>query len=131
MTPERFLSGIRKLAETLCEGAKSAPSNIQFEREPQKSGKGGRGGRAKQAGIGKCPLCQHGAVLENSKAFYCSRYQEGCGLTMWKDAASRHGGPALTAELMKRALADGRVVGSTGTLVREGGRVWFEPKPGR
>lgn len=129
LAPDRFLSGIRKLSATLCERAKSAPSSIQFEQETRRKPKGARGGNKNPAQIGvKCPLCKQGDVLENSKAFYCSRYREGCGLTIWKDALVRQGGPILTEALVKRALTDGRVRGSTGVLAHEHGKVWFEPK---
>jgi DNA topoisomerase-3 len=37
--------------------------------------------------LGACPRCQHGRITENSRAFGCSRYQEGCGFTVWKQIA--------------------------------------------
>ena len=35
-------------------------------------------------GLGKCPLCTKGSIMENSKAFYCSSWREGCKFTLWK-----------------------------------------------
>ena len=140
LSPDRFLSGIRALSLALCAQAKNAPQDVRFEKEDQKrksskrrSAKGmgtqGESAKRKFGGIGvKCPLCQNGDVLENSKAFYCSRFREGCTLTIWKDAVARNGGPVLTAALVKRVIAEGRVVGSTGVLWHERGKVGFEGK---
>lgn len=125
MEPERFLSGIRRLAASLVESAKAAPGDIQFEREARQKGRGGapRGAQS----FGKCPVCGRGEMLENSKAFYCSRWREGCGLTIWKDCCVKSGGPALTGSLVEKALKEGRVVGSTGAIVFQNGAVRFEP----
>ncbi|MCL1964152.1 MAG: DNA topoisomerase 3 [Firmicutes bacterium] len=124
MQPERFLSGIRRLASSLVDSAKTSPADIYFEREERK----GRGGSAKRsAAIGAvCPLCGQGALLENSKAYYCARYRDGCKLTIWKDCVVRAGGPELSPALMKRLLAEGKVRGSTGTIRHAGGVVRFE-----
>lgn len=129
MAPERFLEGIRKLAASLVESAATAPADVVFEQEEKRGGKRQRTAKAKAAGIGaKCPLCGQGDVLENSKAFYCSRWKAPCGLTIWKDAVARMGGPVLTAALMKRLLLENRVAGSTGILVHSNGSVSFEAK---
>lgn len=126
MTPERFLSGIQKLAASLVQSAESAPKDIVFEKEER------RGGKAKGLkSLGTCPLCGKGSVLENTKAFYCSRWKEGCALTVWKDCCVKASGPVLTGALMERALRDGRVVGRSGTLVHEKGIMRFEGKQGK
>lgn len=124
MEPERFLSGIRRLSASLVESADTAPSEVRFEKEEKR---GRRGAKAKPAGIGvKCPLCGEGEVLENSKAFYCQRWRDGCKLTLWKDALTREGGPALTAAIAVRVIREGRLKGSTGTIVHERGALRFE-----
>ncbi|TWU43984.1 DNA topoisomerase 3 [Novipirellula aureliae] len=38
--------------------------------------------------IGKCPLCQS-PVVETPKAYSCSRWREGCPLTIWKTMSGR------------------------------------------
>ena len=125
MEPDRFLTGIRRLAASLVESARKAPGDVAFAREERRKGKGPK---AKPAGIGAaCPACGQGELLENSKAFYCSRWRDGCKLTFWKDALEKSGGPPLTATLVALAVKQGRVRGSTGTLVHEKGRLWFEP----
>lgn len=37
---------------------------------------------------GICPICKQGEITENTKAFGCSRYRDGCGFTIWKTVAS-------------------------------------------
>ncbi len=126
MAPDRFLSGIRRLSAVLVEGAKAAPSDIVFEKEERKSPR--RGTAKTSAGVGvKCPLCGKGDVLENSKAFYCSRFREDCKLTIWKDAVQRQGGPELTPALVKRLFLEKKLYGSTGLLSLDGATVRFNP----
>ncbi len=129
MTSNRFLTGIRRLAVSLTESAQAAPSDIVFEKEEPKAGRGAKP-KAKGAGPGlgaPCPLCGTGEVLENTRAFYCSRWREECRLTIWKDTCEKVGGPPLTKALVQRVLAEGSVRGSTGTLVHDKGSIRFVP----
>ena len=123
MEPERFLAGIRRLSASLVESAQKAP-DVPFE--PETGVKTRKRRAAPAQALGKCPLCGKGDVLENSKAFYCSRWQEGCALKIWKDCVVREGGPQLTAALMQRLLQQPRLRGSTGTLCWQDGKVTFE-----
>jgi hypothetical protein len=75
----------------------------------------------------KCPLCGEGSLSENSRAFGCSRWKQGCSFTFWKDAVLKQGGPALTEALVRALLQNGSVRGSTGTLHWKDNRVSFEP----
>lgn len=36
-------------------------------------------------GIGICPICHKGKILEGKKSFYCSEYKNGCQAVIWKD----------------------------------------------
>lgn len=128
MTPDRFLSGIRRLAASLVDSAQQAPADVAFEKEQRKTRKGGK--RPKPVALAKCPVCGQGDVLENSKSFYCSRWKDGCKFTLWKNAVEKAGGPTLTAPLVTRLLAEGRLRGSTGTLVYRDGYVSFETDTG-
>lgn len=123
---ERFFEGIRRLAAFLTGyAAKNAP-DVAFAPE-ERRGKGKR--RAKSLGI-SCPLCHEGTVVENDRAFGCSRWQVGCRFTLWKDAVSRIGGPELSAKLVTALLQSesGDLRGSTGVLHYHDGYVSFTPK---
>ena len=77
-----------------------------------------------------CPLCGQGQVTENTKAFGCSRWQEGCKFTIWKDCVTQIGGPAIDINLVKALLSaeNGDLRGSTGILHYHHGYVSFTPK---
>ena len=42
-----------------------------------------------QEGLGMCPICKRGQVLENPKAYGCSEYKNGCEFTIWKEMSSK------------------------------------------
>lgn len=125
---ERFMLGIRRLAEFLTKFAAENAPEVAFERE-ERRGKGKRKAQGKNLHM-PCPLCKQGEITENAKAFGCSRWREGCKFTLWKDAVSRVGGPELTDKLVKALLAaeGGDLRGSTGTLHYHDGYVTFTPK---
>lgn len=124
---ERFLEGIRKLSAFLVEYAGQKAPDVSFEKE-ERRGKGRR--RASNQMNLPCPLCGKGKVTENSRAFGCSRWQEGCGFTLWKNAVTGVGGPELNQKIIKALLTstDGSVRGSTGTLHYRNGMVVFTKK---
>ena len=123
---ERFLEGIRRLSAFLTGYAARNAPDVAFEPE-ERQRKGKR--RAKSLAI-PCPLCHEGSVVENERAFGCSRWREGCRFTLWKDAVSRVGGPELNAKLVAALLQSesGDLRGSTGVLHYHDGYVSFTPK---
>ena len=125
---ERFLEGIRRLAAFLTKYAGESAPDVAFEREERRA-KGRKQVSSKSIGI-PCPLCKQGHVTENSKAFGCSRWQEGCKFTIWKDCVSKIGGPLIDAKLTKALLSaeNGDLRGSTGVLHFHEGYVTFTPK---
>lgn len=70
----------------------------------------------KAGDLGSCPLC-HSPVVESAKAYSCSRWREGCGLTIWKSVAGKKITPAMFKKLLK--------TGETATLKG------FKPKLGK
>ncbi len=74
----------------------------------------------------QCPLCGK-PVTENSKAFGCSAWREGCRFTLWKNGLTRGGGPMLTEKLVQLILKNGTVQGSTGVIAMKDGRLSFTP----
>jgi DNA topoisomerase-3 len=67
-------------------------------------GQTGGGGAAQATGLGRCPICEQGEVVESRKAFGCSRWRDGCGLTIWKHLS----GHRVTGQEIKQLLAGGR-----------------------
>ena len=123
----RFLDGIRRLAAFLVEYAANQAPPVPFEAEQRRTK--GKKRSSKQMEL-PCPLCGRGKITENSKAFGCSRWREGCSFTLWKNAVVGAGGPELNAKIVRALLnaSDGSVRGSTGTLRYQNGRVTFQRK---
>ena len=123
----RFLDGIRRLAAFLVEYAANQAPLVPFEAEQRRTK--GKKRSSKQMEL-PCPLCGRGKITENSKAFGCSRWREGCSFTLWKNAVVGAGGPELNAKIVRALLnaSDGSVRGSTGTLRYQNGRVTFQRK---
>ncbi|MDD2647268.1 MAG: DNA topoisomerase 3 [Eubacteriales bacterium] len=123
---DRFMEGIRRLTSYLVDYAKSA-KDIAIPEELRR-GKA-KGKRRTASGVkmlegALCPIC--GApVQENDKAFGCSKWREGCGFTIWKNALERGGGPAITAPIVKLLLDKKEVRGSTGLIALSGERLSF------
>ena len=114
---DRFMEGIHKFAAFLVEQGKTAPE-MQFEKEEyKKKGRKTASSSSKVTDIGiPCPVCKKGHVTENSKAFGCSEWKNGCKFTIWKNCLESSGGPTLTAKLVQLVIEKGSVRGSTGTI---------------
>ncbi len=106
--PERFMQGIRRYSTFLVDAAASAPTDVIFEKEASK-GKYASKSNLKKLGR-PCPLCGKGEVQENSKAFGCSEWKNGCKFTIWKDVLKRAGGNAITASAMDKLLSGETIV---------------------
>lgn len=115
--PARFMEGIRKLTLFLVDKVLNEPKDLVFEREPSKSrAKLPKSGTSAKTLEGlACPLCGKG-VIENTKAFGCSGWKEGCHFTIWKNALTRVKGPVLTQALIKALLQKGELRGSSGLI---------------
>ena len=126
---ERFMQGIRKLTVFLIQYAQETKTEASFPEEMRRGKKGGS--RKKAAAVQAvpgvvCPLCGK-PVQENSKAFGCSAWREGCHFTLWKDGLKRCGGPMLTEKLVALLLSQGTVKGSTGVIALADGKITFTP----
>ncbi len=126
----RFMEGIRKLTVFLINYAKDTKTEASFPEDMRRGRKGG--GKKKSAAVkavegAVCPLCGK-PIQENSKAFGCSGWREGCHFTLWKDGLKRGGGPALTEKLVALLLEKGTVRGSTGVVTLQNGQIMFTPK---
>jgi DNA topoisomerase-3 len=90
--------------------ARAAAPGASRKRRGGRSGAAGeargkpRAPSARASDLGHCPVCTQGEVIENSKAFGCSRWRDGCKLTIWKTVA----GHKLSMPEVRRLLAEGR-----------------------
>lgn len=101
MPPDRFMESIKRYVCFLAENPFKTETNIIFAPEAPKASK-----RSKQKSLGACPFC-HSPVYENSKAFYCAGWKNGCKFTVWKDELKSYGGevtPTLISELLAKGV---------------------------
>ncbi len=86
MEPERFMQSIQRYVCFLIEDADKNKMDIQFAPEKMKGGKG----KKRNVSLGKCPKCDSGTILENTKGYYCTNWKSGCKFTIWKDVAKAY-----------------------------------------
>lgn len=93
MAPDRFMGSIKRFVMFLIDDAQKNKREVVFEAEtPIK--------KHRNVSLGKCPVCGS-KVLENSKAFYCSNWKEGCAFTVWKNILDRYGNNMDSAKMRK------------------------------
>lgn len=97
MTEERFLESIRRYVRFLVDDAAQHKKDVVFEAERP------REKRSRVQGLGKCPLCGKGKILENSRSYYCTEWKNGCKFSLWKDSTEPYG-ILLDAPKVKRLL---------------------------
>ncbi|MCD8091118.1 MAG: DNA topoisomerase 3 [Clostridiales bacterium] len=113
METEKFMGSIKRYVNFLAANPFNTNTGVVFAPEPSKA--------AKKAGLktfGVCPFCG-GPVLENTKAFYCGGWKNGCKFTVWKDELKGYGGE-VNGELIKKLLSEGRVKEVSLTLPQTG-----------
>lgn len=97
---DRFMESIKRFVVFLIDSSKTK-KDVVFERENTKKSR-------KSNGLGKCPLCGQGNIYENTKAFYCQNWKNGCNYTVWKNCLDSYG-QKLDEKMMKKLLKDRRI----------------------
>lgn len=104
MDPERFMGSIQRYVVYLIEAAKTTRKDIEFEQDKPRFK-----GKSNKKAFGKCPVCGEGDVFENTKAFYCARWQEKCQFTIWKNQLRNYQIPEITKAMITQLLKDGKI----------------------
>ena len=110
---------VRSMVPQVAKGKALTPEQVTQARESQNGRRKDRKKRmrgGKSVVLGTCPKCKEGEVRENPKAYGCSRYREGCNLTIWKKTA----GKDLSPKLAKDLLTDGHTEHLDGFTSRAG-----------
>lgn len=95
---KRFMESINRYVKYLVEKASEVKQEVVFEKEEKKPS------NKRIVSLGKCPACEKGKILENSKGFYCSEWKSGCKFTIWKNSLEKNGievTPAIVRKLLK------------------------------
>lgn len=111
MTQERFLESIQRFVQFLVTDAQQNKKDVLFEAEPVRQ----KGKRSKITGLGKCPACKKGKILENTKAYYCSEWKQGCHFTIWKSSTAPYDVTVEPAQIRK--LLKGESVGPVSAVL--------------
>ena len=114
----RIVGFIREWVPEVAEGPALSPEQVAAAREkqPGRKGKGRKGGGMQPTGLGGCPLCKAGEIVETTKAYGCSRYREGCRFTLWKTVA----GFKLAKQQVEQLLREGRTARIEGFTSKAG-----------
>jgi DNA topoisomerase-3 len=106
MDPNRFMVNIKDYVKYIVDESKKSNLKVSFPNESQEKNNNSKTAK----GLGKCPLCTKGSIMENSKAFYCSSWREGCKFTLWKNSLERYG-HKITRDMIKKLLKDNIIKG--------------------
>lgn len=113
MTDKKFMASIRRYVCFLVETSAQEKQEVVFEKETKK------GKRKKSVSLGTCPLCQKGSILENTKAYYCSEWKNGCAFTIWKNSVESYG-ISLKSAMVKKLLLQRKINAVAVTLPQTG-----------
>lgn len=97
MSQTRFLESIRRYVCFLVQDAAERKQEITFDEPVRRS----RTPAGKDLGV--CPRCGQGRIRENSKAYACSQWKNGCTFTIWKNSTQPYG-VTLDAAMVRRLL---------------------------
>lgn len=85
METDKFMESIKRFVVYLVKSSEKTKGSVVFEEQkakkngPKKSSYNGKT-------FGTCPICNEGKVIENSKAYACSEWRQGCKFTIWKNS---------------------------------------------
>lgn len=82
MVPKRFMDSIIRYVNYIIIESNKVNSEIVFPEEPAQINN--------KYKIVKCPLCNQGSILENTKAFYCTNWKSGCKFNIWKSSVEQY-----------------------------------------
>ncbi len=97
---EPFMASINRFVAYLVKSAEKSKHLVTFEEDQKRKSNYKIKGKV----YGQCPICGEGQITVNSKAYYCSRFLDGCKFTLWKNALDPYGD--LTEEMVERLLKD-------------------------
>ena len=78
MDPNRFMVNIKDYVKYIVDESKKSNLKVSFPNESQEKNNNSKTAK----GLGKCPLCTKGSIMENSKAFYGGNVNSPFGKTV-------------------------------------------------
>ncbi len=115
MESDRFMGSIERFVAYLVQSASRTRGKVQFDRKPIPENK-----KKKIKGLGTCPVCKTGKILENSKSFYCTEWRNGCKYSIWKNTLERYGKKTIEEDVIRQLLKDEKIESYPITLPQTG-----------
>ncbi|QZY56064.1 DNA topoisomerase [Crassaminicella profunda] len=107
---EKLEDYIRKNTQKVLRLNNHENNSNTFATIPSSQGKTGhfhKKGKSKiKKALGSCIACEDGQILENTKAFYCSNWRDGCKFTVWKNSLELYS-QKVTPKMIKELLEKG------------------------
>ncbi|EYE88562.1 DNA topoisomerase III [Fervidicella metallireducens AeB] len=97
----KFMNSIKRYVKYIIETCLKENKEVVFT-DDNKS----KTSKKKFTNLGQCPICKNGIVLENTKAFYCSEWKNGCKFTIWKNSLETLE-IMIDAKMIKKLLKNG------------------------
>lgn len=110
MNTEKFMKSIENFVCFLVHDVQNRETGIVFPEEAKYGGKytAKKKPQQKQKSLGVCPMCGKGEIWENTKAFYCTEWQNDCKFNLWKSFLYDYDA-VLTKEMVKELLLHGKI----------------------
>lgn len=102
MNDNKFMGSIIRYVNFIVSQSKTTENKVIFPVEERKTN-----GNSKIKKLGTCPNCG-GAILENSKSFYCSNWKQGCKFSIWKNRLELYG-REISSKDVKKLLKDEKI----------------------
>lgn len=107
MEPKVFMDSICRYVNFLVDYAKKANNNIIIDKKRYNEYKKSAKYKSLEK-FGLCPKCNND-ILENSKGFYCSNWNDGCKFTIWKNNLEKYN-IFIHKEMAKAIIKDKKIV---------------------
>jgi DNA topoisomerase-3 len=104
MESEKFMNSIKRYVCYLVDQSKQGQCKVLFPAEQR-----GRRSKNSKEVLGICPNCQ-GHILENSKAYFCTNWRQGCKFTIWKNSLENYG-LVVDNDMVKKLLSEKTIKG--------------------
>jgi DNA topoisomerase-3 len=115
MESNRFMDSIKRFVVYLVNSASKSKGKVKFETKPIPESK-----KKKVKGLGTCPICKKGQILENTKSFYCSEWRNNCKYSIWKNSLERYGKKTIEKDTITKLLKDKKISDFNVTLPQTG-----------
>lgn len=91
METDKFMDSIKRFVIYLVKSSEKSKGSVVFDEQQKNKKKGSSKSSYQVTSLGNCPLCKEGKVIENSKAYACSEWKQGCKFTIWKNSLDAYG----------------------------------------